>query len=120
MVAARLGVETHLAAAIGGDLVGRFVKMALEEQGVDTSLLEVMPEAPTSATVLAIDSKGRRPNFHAPGAGVFASVRDETRAMIERVRFLHYAGIGGPRLDGGPGAKLVKDAREGGAIVTCE
>ena len=120
MVAAALGVETYLAASIGGDLVGRFVRMALEEQGVNTSLLEVMPEMPTSATVLAIDSKGRRPNFHALGAGFFAHVSEETRAAAKRVRFLHYAGIGGPKLDGGPGVELVKTARAAGAIVTCD
>lgn len=120
MVAAKLGVETYLSSAIGGDLAGRFVRMALEEQGVNTSLVEVMPAAPTSATVLAIDSNGRRPNFHALGAGVFGGVSEETKAQTAKVRFLHYGGIGGPRLDHGPGAELVKLAREAGVIVSCD
>lgn len=120
MVAAKLGVETYLSSAIGGDLAGRFVRMALEEYGVNTSLLEVMPAAPTSATVLAIDSNGRRPNFHALGAGVFGGVSDETKAKAANVRFFHYGGIGGPRLDNGAGAELAQIAREAGAIVTCD
>jgi sugar/nucleoside kinase (ribokinase family) len=36
------------------------------------------------------------------------------------VSFLHYAGIGGPRLDGGAGAELASRAKAAGAIVTCD
>src|SRR5205823_5307891 len=67
MVAARLGLAVKLASAVGADMVGRFVRMALEETGVDTALLPAIAGMVTSTTVLAIDSNGRRPNFHAPG-----------------------------------------------------
>ncbi|MES3027631.1 MAG: sugar kinase [Pseudomonadota bacterium] len=120
MVAARLGVPVKLASALGDDLIGRFVRMALEESKVDTSLLPVRPGMPTSTTVLAVDSKGRRPNFHALGAGMLASVNDEVMEAARQARFLHYGGVGGPKLDGGPGASLLQSAHEAGAIVTCD
>lgn len=120
MVAARLGVETRLAGSVGGDLTGRFVRMALEEQGVGTDLLETIPGFPTSTTVLAVDSKGRRPNFHALGAGLFAPTGEAVLADAGRSAFLHYGGIGGPKLDGGAGQAVIKAAKAGGAIVTCD
>jgi sugar/nucleoside kinase (ribokinase family) len=120
MVAARLGMQVKLASAVGDDLIGRFIRMALDEAGVDLSALETMPGLPSSTTVLAVDSAGRRPNFHALGAGMLAWASPAALQAATSARFFHYAGIGGPRLDGGAGADLAKAARESGAIVTCD
>jgi sugar/nucleoside kinase (ribokinase family) len=120
MVAATLGVQTKLAATVGGDLMGRVVRMALEEKGIDTTLVDVMDGFPTSATVLTIDSKGRRPNFHALGAGLFSPTDERVIEAAKASRFLHYAGVGGPRLDGGAGAAVVAAAKEAGVTVTCD
>ncbi|OYX68015.1 MAG: carbohydrate kinase [Caulobacter sp. 35-67-4] len=120
MVAARLGMQVKLASAVGDDLIGRFIRMALDEAGVDLSALETMPGLPSSTTVLAVDSAGRRPNFHALGAGMLAWASPAALEVATSARFFHYAGIGGPRLDGGAGADLAKAAREAGAIVTCD
>ncbi len=119
-VAAKLGLDVALIGAVGDDLAGRFVRLALDEAGVDTSLLEIQAGAPTSTTVLAVDSSGRRPNFHAPGAGTSTRLTDEAFAAAEKAKFLHYAGVGGRNLDKGPGAALVGVARAAGAIVTCD
>lgn len=120
MIAATLGVRTALAGTVGGDLMGRVVRMGLQERGVDVSLLGVMDGFPTSATVLTIDSQGRRPNFHALGAGLFSPTDDRVIAAAKAGGFLHYAGIGGPRLDGGAGAAVVAAAKAAGATVTCD
>ena len=120
MVAATLGVRTRLAASVGDDLMGRVVRMALAERGIDVGLVDVMEGFPTSATVLTIDSQGRRPNFHALGAGLFSPTDERVIAAAKACGFLHYAGIGGPRLDGGAGASVVAAARAAGAIVTCD
>jgi sugar/nucleoside kinase (ribokinase family) len=120
MVAARLGLPVKLASAVGDDLAGRFVRLALGETGVNTSLLETLSGRPTSATMLTIDRAGRRPNFHAPGAGMLARATDAVAAEAGETKFLHYAGIGGRKLDGGPGAALAQVARAAGAIVTCD
>lgn len=120
MVAARLGVKTALAGSVGSDFMGRTVRNGLEEQGIDTSLLDTMEGFPTSATVLTIDSKGRRPNFHALGAGLFAPMDERVMEAARGSKFLHYASVGGPRADNGPGLAVVEAAKAGGAIVTCD
>jgi sugar/nucleoside kinase (ribokinase family) len=119
-VAAKLGMDVALIGAVGDDLAGRFVRLALDEAGVDTAHVEIQAGVPTSTTVLAVDSSGRRPNFHAPGAGGAARVTDAAIDAAKAAKFLHYAGVGGRHLDKGPGAALVKAARQAGAIVTCD
>jgi sugar/nucleoside kinase (ribokinase family) len=120
LVAARLGVKTALAAAIGDDAAGGLVRGVLGEHGVDLSLLARLRGVPTSTTILTIDSNGRRPNFHALGASHRAEPTDAWRAAAGAVKFLHYAGIGGPKLDGGAGADLAARAKAAGAVVTCD
>ena len=120
LIAARLGMDVRLASAVGDDATGRFVRFLLEAEGVDTGLLETIPGRTTSATLLAIDLAGRRPNFHAPGAGMLARASEAVIAAAREAKFLHYAGIGGRYLDGGPGAELVQAARAAGTIVTCD
>jgi sugar/nucleoside kinase (ribokinase family) len=119
-VAARLGLKTGLAGAVGGDLTGKFLRFALEDGGVDTSLLMTIPGAPTSATILPIDRQGRRPALHAPGAGSIPPLTDELMAAAANSRCLHYAAIGAPTFDGGPGEKLVEAAKAGGADTFCD
>jgi len=119
-VAAKLGLKARLISAVGDDLAGRMVRLAFEEAGVDTSLLETQAGAPTSTTVLAVDSQGRRPNFHAPGAGASAGITEAVLDAARETKFLHYAGIGGRNLDKGPGVHLVRQAKAAGAVVTCD
>jgi sugar/nucleoside kinase (ribokinase family) len=120
LVAARLGVGTALASAVGDDRVGRFARMVLEEEGVDTRLLATDPGRRTSATLLPIDSLGRRPTLHAVGASTHAALTDATVEAATNARFVHWGGVGGVNLNGGPGAALLSRARDAGAIVTCD
>jgi sugar/nucleoside kinase (ribokinase family) len=119
-VAAKLGLQVRLISAVGDDLAGRMVRLAFDEAGVDTRLLETQTGLPTSTTVLAVDSQGRRPNFHAPGAGMSGGVTEAALDAAREAKFLHYAGIGGRNLDKGPGADFVRQAKAGGAILTCD
>ena len=120
MIAARLGTRTSLLGAVGDDLNGRFVRNGLEAVGVDTSLLATRPGLTTSTTLLTVEANGRRSSFHAPGAASTAEVDEAALGAARRARFVHYGGIGGPALDGGAGAELLKTAKEFGAIVTCD
>lgn len=119
-VAARLGVKTGLAGSIGSDLTGKFVRFGLEDEGVDTVLLQTVPGAPTSTTILPIDHQGRRPTLHAPGAGFFPPLNEAVTAAAASARCVHYAAVGAPNFDGGPGAALLEAARAGGATITCD
>jgi sugar/nucleoside kinase (ribokinase family) len=120
LVAATLGVPTAIASAVGDDGAGRFVRQEFERHGVDTSLLRTHPKRPTSTTILAIRSDGERPNFHAVGASLFAEADADTMKAACAAKFVHYAGIGGVKLNGGPGAALVAAAKRAGATVTCD
>lgn len=119
-IAARLGVKTGLAGGVGNDLAGRFLRFALEEEGIDTSLLVTTDGFPTSATILPIDAEGRRPAFHAPGAGSLPPLTDDLMKAAANARILHYAAIGAPTFDGGPGEKLLVAAKRGGTETTCD
>ncbi|MEI9988596.1 MAG: sugar kinase [Rhizomicrobium sp.] len=120
LIAAALGVRTALASAIGDDGAGRFVRSELEAKGVDTRFLATLPRMRTSTTILAIRSDGERPLFHAPGASQFARIDSETFAAAQTSKFVHWAGIGGRYLDGGPAADLLAAAKTAGATVTCD
>ena len=120
LVAARLGVPVALAGAVGGDGAGRFVRAELAQAGVDTTLVATLPERRTSTTILAIRSDGERPNFHALGASLNFEITPPLIAAVRTTKFLHWAGVGGHRVDGGPAATLLAQAKAGGAVVTCD
>jgi sugar/nucleoside kinase (ribokinase family) len=120
LVAAKLGLSAAIASAVGDDGAGRFVRQEFERAAVDTSLLRTHPDKPTSTTILAIRSDGDRPNFHALGASFFAEADAETMTAACAAKFVHYAGVGGVKLNGGPGAALIAAAKVAGAIVTCD
>ena len=120
LVAARLGVKVKLAGAVGDDMNGLFVRAGLERIGVDTSLLATRAGEKTSSTLLAVESDGRRSSFHRPGTGGAPPLDAAVTAAARASRFVHYAAIGGPTSDGGPGVALLREAQAGGAQVTCD
>jgi sugar/nucleoside kinase (ribokinase family) len=120
LVAAKLGVKAQLASSVGADAAGRLVRAELDAAGVDTSLLREAADAPTSITILPINSAGQRPNLHAIGAGMQVEDGPALRQAARAARFVHYAAVGAPGLAGGPGAALLAEAKAAGAFVTCD
>lgn len=120
LLAARLGLPSRLISAVGDDLTGRFIHTALADAGVDVSELEILPSLPSSTTLLAVSSSGVRPGFHALGAGMLARVTPRALQTAGAVGYLHYGGVGGPKLDGGEGVSIVRTASNAGAVVTCD
>ena len=120
LVAARLGAKVKLAGAVGDDMNGLFVRAGLEAVGVDTSLLATRAGERTSSTLLAVESDGRRSSFHCPGTGGAPPIDAAVTAAARGSRFVHYAAIGGSTTDSGPGAQLLREAKAGGAMVTCD
>jgi sugar/nucleoside kinase (ribokinase family) len=120
LVAARLGMSVKLVGAVGDDMIGGFVRLGLEQVGVDTSLLGVQPGQRTSTTLLTVESDGRRSSYHMPGAGIAAPIDEGTVAAVRSARFVHYAAVGGRLSDGGPGEALLKAAKDAGAVITCD
>jgi ribokinase len=86
---ARLGVATALAATVGDDLYGGFVRDALAERGVDVRWLRTDPVVPTGLSVVL--SVGDRAILTHPGtiASTGPEVVDED--LLTRVRHVHSA-----------------------------
>jgi sugar/nucleoside kinase (ribokinase family) len=120
LVAAKLGMSVKLVGAVGDDMTGGFVRQGLEQVGVDVSLLQIQQGHRTSTTLLTVAGDGRRSSYHMAGAGSAAPIDDEAIAAAGAARFVHYAAVGGRLTDGGPGEALVRAAKQGGAIVTCD
>lgn len=120
LVAAKLGMPVKLAGAIGDDMNGAFVRLGLERVGVDVSLLQTHAGLKTSTTLLTVTADGRRSSYHMPGAGGAPPMNDDVIAAARSARIVHYAAVGGPSTDGGPGEAFLRAAKDGGAIVTCD
>lgn len=120
LVAAKLGMPVKLVGAVGADMTGGFVRLGLEQVGVDVSLLRTYQDLRTSTTLLTVRADGRRSSYHMAGAGSAASIDDEATSAARTAKFVHYAAIGGRFSDGGPGEAFLRSAKEGGAIVTCD
>jgi len=86
---ARLGVPTALAATVGDDLYGGFVRDALAERGVDTRWLRTDPEGATGlSVVLAV---GDRAILTHPGTIASTGPEVLDHDLVTRVRHLHSA-----------------------------
>jgi sugar/nucleoside kinase (ribokinase family) len=120
LVAAALGMKTGLVSALGDDRAGRFVRDVLEEHGVDTALTPSLPGFPTSATILPIDSQGRRPTLHAPGASLLMEIGDDAIAAASQARFIHWAAIGARRIQPAQRDRFFRAAKDAGAVITCD
>ncbi len=120
LVAAVLGMQTALISALGDDRAGRFVRAVLEEHGVATSLTPTLPGFPTSATILPIDSRGRRPTLHAPGASLLMEIDDAAIEAAGQARFVHWAAIGARRIDTRQADRFLQAARAAGAVISCD
>jgi sugar/nucleoside kinase (ribokinase family) len=120
LVAAKLGLSVKLVGAVGDDMTGGFVRLGLEQVGVDVSLLQTHRGHRTSTTLLTVAADGRRSSYHMAGAGSAVRIDEDAISAARSARFVHYAAIGGRSTDGGPGEAFLRAAREGGAIVTCD
>lgn len=120
LVAAVLGMKTGLVSALGDDRAGRFVRAVLEEHGVDTALTPTLAGFSTSATILPIDSAGRRPTLHAPGASLLMEIDEAAIAAAGNARFVHWAAIGARRIAVEARDRFLHAARGAGAVVTCD
>jgi sugar/nucleoside kinase (ribokinase family) len=86
--AAKLGLRVGIAAAIGDDLFGRFVREALEAAGVRTAGLVTDPATPTGVTVV-LSGTSDRAILTSPGtiSGLRADLIDGS--LLDRTRHVH-------------------------------
>jgi len=119
LVAQKLGLRTAIASAVGDDPQGQLIRSMFDAAGVDTTLLAIDPDRPTSTTVLPIRPNGDRPNWHMMGASIFAPITDAAFAALARTAAVHWGGVGFPGA-AGKGADLLRDARARGTFTSCD
>src|SRR5689334_11596657 len=86
--AAKLGLRVAIAAVVGDDLFGRFIRDGLAEHGVDASGVHVDPDTPTGITVV-LSGPDDRAILTMPGT-IAALILDRIEpALLERVRHVH-------------------------------
>lgn len=117
----RLGVDTAVIGKVGDDGFGDFVINTLKEGGADTGGVVVDPHSATSATMVMIDSTGERTFLHFPGANGDLRVDEVDMDVAGGAKILHIAGalVMGD-FDGQPMARVMKQARDRGAIVSLD
>ncbi len=86
---ARLGVRVALAATVGDDLFGTFVRDSLDERGVDTRGLRVDPGVSTAVSVVL--SGGDRAILTFPGAIATTGPEVIDQDLVTSVRHVHSA-----------------------------
>jgi fructokinase len=80
VLAARAGANVALAGGAGEDSWGRWLLARLKREGVDASLFELIPDAPTPLALVRIDAAGE-PSYDIYGEGIATVVH----ALAERV-----------------------------------
>jgi len=118
---ARLGLKARAVGAVGTDEKADWVLNAMEREGIDISVMERMPGAPTSATILPIRPDGSRPVLHARGASARWRISPKAQEAACQSKVLHLGGVGSLlAMDGAPSVALLRDAKAAGCITTLD
>lgn len=117
--AAKLGLKTRAAGAVGDDEKARFVLGALEREGIDVSAVQPIPGVPTSATILPIRPNGERPCLHRRGASDHFSLTAKLLDLASDARFVHLGGTGLlDAFDGPPSVEFLKAAKAANRVTS--
>jgi sugar/nucleoside kinase (ribokinase family) len=118
---AKLGSRVSVFGAIGADLLGEILLMALAGYQIDTSGMVRKNAAQTSATILPIRPNGERPAWHVPGATRLLELADLDLARLAGCDAML---LGGPDamagLTLGDLTSVVAAAKHAGALVVVD
>lgn len=116
--AAKLSASCGIVAALGKDGFGDFIGKTLKAAGVETKGI-MRISAATSASFVAIDSKGERTILHNPGANGVFTAADIDLNFVAKAKYLFIAGTFlMPAFDGGECEKLLRFAK-GKGLICC-
>ena len=112
---ARIGIDTSILGAVGGDGFGDFIVARLAKAGADARGVRRIDGVNTSATMAMVDPDGERRFLHYLGANAKLSEADVDFDVIGEARILHIAGaLVMPGIDGEPTARILRRAKEMG------
>jgi sugar/nucleoside kinase (ribokinase family) len=90
----RLGVDVGFAGAVGDDDAGTYVLHGLAVEGVDVSMLTVVPGGRTPQSAILVDPDGRRAIVHHPGDVPFPERELEADWLhVDHAGFGHVQGL---------------------------
>lgn len=117
--AAKLGLDCLAVGAVGDDEKADWVLATLKRHGVDTAMMERVPGAPTSATILNVRPNGERPALHVRGASDHFDIDPADYDRVFDARVVHLGGTGLLRtLDGPRSVEILAEAKARGRITT--
>jgi sugar/nucleoside kinase (ribokinase family) len=93
VIAARHGARIALASGAGDDAWGRWLRARLEREGVDGSLFELTPGAPTPVALVAVNAAGE-PSYQIYGEAIATAVEalsGRLDAAIEAAAGLYFS-----------------------------
>lgn len=119
--AAALSMKASLCSAVGKDPNGTLLLTSLQNAGVDTSLVRILPDTATAACIVVTEPSGERHFLTCQDS--FARITPEgiPDALLSKVGFVSlnsYYRM--PRVDGAPAAELFHRAREHGACTVLD
>jgi sugar/nucleoside kinase (ribokinase family) len=118
---AKLGLRAGVAGKVGRDALGDFVLGVLGKRGIAAGGVLRDVGAPTSATVVLVDSRGERTFLHVPGANGKLRAEELDTGLLFAGRALHVAGsLVMPALDGEPTARILREARDRGLLTSLD
>ena len=116
---ARLGVGVRIAAALGEDRFGQFLRERVRAEGIDDSGLVTLPGAKTSTSIVLVQATGERRFLHLRGVSAHFSEQHLDWTRVEGARVFHYASAFAlPAFDGAPLARTLRRAREIGCLTS--
>jgi sugar/nucleoside kinase (ribokinase family) len=119
MALARLGVKVRVAAPVGNDRLGRMIRAALREKGVDDANLVTLEGARTSVSIVLVQANGERRLLHFRGANAAFSDQHLDWSLVEGMRVLHYASAFAlPAFDGAPLERTMARAKRLGCLTS--
>src|SRR5208282_4711789 len=116
---ARLGVSVRVAAAIGDDRFGQFIRDRVRAEGIDDAGLVTLPGAKTSTSIVLVETTGERRFLHLRGVSAFFSGGNLDWGQVEGSRIFHYASAFAiPAFDETSLEPALKRARELGCLTS--
>jgi sugar/nucleoside kinase (ribokinase family) len=121
IVAAKHGLNVQAVGGVGNDLMGDWVLRRFGDFGVDTDMMQRIPDMTTSSSVVTTRPDGARPALHKRGATAGFYITDDLVDRVLDTKILHIGGVGlMDAMDKGRNAELLAEAKARGITTTLD
>ena len=117
----KLGKKTAFVGKVGKDSLGEMLRLAVAEQGIDTSGLMVDEEVPTTLAFVHTAPDGDRSFsfYRNPGADMMLRESEVDSRLLQNTRIFHFGSLSMTHGEVERATKrAVREAREAGALIS--